>query len=323
MFMRGSALIAFGLVLGALHFPAVAQGEKGIPKELVQYVRDAQKAGIKTPQIRQNALVAGWPEGTVDQAIGSVGGSPKMETAAPPNAAKMVAEKEIPQEPSPAAAPAATDTPATAPTDTAVPKTAPPDAKPAGAPEAVAQPTGTPAADPGGVKAKAPSEGIRGDDYLIGEGDILQISVFGEPTASVAGATVRPDGKISVPLVKDVLVAGLTPAKVESILQEQLAKSIRAPDVTVIVSQINSKKIFMTGAVKREGPLKYTYRMTVLQAISEAGGLSDYAKRKKIYILHYENGRQYRLPFDYIAVLKGEHMEQNILLAPGDTIVVP
>src|SRR5689334_8292735 len=236
MFMRGSALIAFGLVVGAVHFPACAQG---VPKELVQYVRDAQKAGIKTPQIRQNALVAGWPEGTVDQAIGSVSESPKTEAAAPSNAAKMVPQKEIPQEPSPVAAPATSETPAAAATETAVPKTAVPDPQPATAPDAAAPPTGTPAVDPGGVKAKTPVEGIRGDDYLIGEGDVLQISVFGEPTASVAGATVRPDGKISVPLVKDVLVAGLTPAKVESILQEQLAKSIRAPDVTVIVSQIN------------------------------------------------------------------------------------
>ena len=93
--------------------------------------------------------------------------------------------------------------------------------------------------------------------------------------------------------------------------------------MTVIVVQINSKKIYLTGAVNAKGPLKFTYRMTVLQAISgEAGGLTDYAKRKEIYVLHTENGRQYKLPFNYTAVLKGEHMEQNILLTPGDTIVV-
>jgi polysaccharide export outer membrane protein len=180
----------------------------------------------------------------------------------------------------------------------------------------VAAPAGAPAVKPAG-------EVVRGDDYVIGEGDVLQVAVWGEPAASVQSATVRPDGKISMPLIKDITVAGLTPAKVESNVQEQLAKVIRAPDVTVIVAQINSKKIFLTGAVKREGPLKYTYRMTVLQAISEAGGLTDYAKRKNIYILHTDNGRQFRLPFDYTAVLKGEKMEQNILLAPGDTIVVP
>jgi polysaccharide export outer membrane protein len=166
-------------------------------------------------------------------------------------------------------------------------------------------------------------EGARSDDYLIGEGDVLQVSVWGEPTASVPMVTVRTDGKISMPLIKEVKVAGLTPAQVEKNVQEQLGKIIRSPDVTVIVAQINSKKIYLTGSVKREGPLKFTYRMTVLQAISEAGGLTDYAKRKEIYVLHTENGRQYKLPFSYIAVLKGEHMEQNILLSPGDTIVVP
>jgi polysaccharide export outer membrane protein len=180
-----------------------------------------------------------------------------------------------------------------------------------------------PGSDSDSKTAKAAPESVRKDEYLIGEGDVLQISVYGEPTASVAGATVRPDGRISMPLVKDILVAGLTPSQVETIMQAQLSKAIRAPDVTVIVSQINSKKIFLTGAVKREGPLKYTYRMTVLQAISEAGGLTDYAKRKKIYILHTENGKLNRLPFDYTAVLKGEQLGQNIVLSAGDTIVVP
>jgi polysaccharide biosynthesis/export protein len=185
-------------------------------------------------------------------------------------------------------------------------------------------PANPPAATPEGAPPIKPAGDVaRGDDYVIGEGDVLQVAVWGEPTASVQSATVRPDGKISMPLIKDISVSGLTPANVERNVQEQLSKVLRAPDVTVIVAQINSKKIFLTGAVKREGPLKYTYKMTVLQAISEAGGLTDYAKRKNIYILHTENGRQFRLPFDYTAVLKGEKMEQNILLSPGDTIVVP
>jgi polysaccharide export outer membrane protein len=197
-------------------------------------------------------------------------------------------------------------------------------AKTAPATGAEPAPANPPATAPDGAPAVKPAgEVARGDDYVIGEGDVLQVAVWGEPAASVQSATVRPDGKISMPLIKDITVAGLTPAKVESNVQEQLAKVIRAPDVTVIVAQINSKKIFLTGAVKREGPLKYTYRMTVLQAISEAGGLTDYAKRKNIYILHTEDGRQFRLPFNYTAVLKGEKMEQNILLSPGDTIVVP
>jgi polysaccharide export outer membrane protein len=286
-------------------------------------------------KIREKAVNAGWPEASVDEALAANGDQPSPMVTS--SAAKVPAEREINKEmpsatsPAPAANPPASDDPASKtaadPSATSKPgasNEATATVRPSVPADATATPAAAlPAGAAGNTIPKPPGALGRDDDYLIGEGDVLQVSVYGEPTASVPAATVRPDGKISIPLVKDVLVAGLTPAKVESSIQEQLAKSIRAPDVTVIVSQINSKKIFLTGAVKREGPLKYTYRMTVLQAISEAGGLTDYAKRKKIYILHNDNGRQFRLPFDYTAVLKGEHMEQNIVLAPGDTIVVP
>ena len=98
---------------------------------------------------------------------------------------------------------------------------------------------------------------------------------------------------------------------------------ITGADVTVIVKEIHSKKIYLIGAVKREGPMPYTYRMNVMQALSEAGGLTDYAKRKKIYVLRTEKGKDYRFSIDYDAVLKGEHMEMNIPLLAGDTVVVP
>jgi polysaccharide export outer membrane protein len=75
--------------------------------------------------------------------------------------------------------------------------------------------------------------------------------------------------------------------------------------------------------VKKEGPISYTYRMTVIQALSEAGGLTDYAKRKKIYVMRMQNGKEVRLSFDYDAVVKGQHMEMNVALLPGDTVVVP
>ena len=118
-------------------------------------------------------------------------------------------------------------------------------------------------------------------------------------------------------------MVGLTPKQAETLITEQLGKFINGADVTVVVAEINSKKVYLVGAVKKEGPLSYTYRMSVMQAISEGGGLTDYAKRKKIYVLRTENGRQFRLPFNYDAVLKGEHMELNIPLLPGDTVVVP
>jgi polysaccharide export outer membrane protein len=161
------------------------------------------------------------------------------------------------------------------------------------------------------------------EDYRIGAGDVLQISVWNEPEVSVPSVVVRPDGRIAVPLIKDVRVEGMTPKEAEDALAERLGKFIMDVNVTVVVAEINSKKVFVLGAVETQGPIPYTYRMSVVQAITEAGGLTDYAKRKKIYILRNENGQDYRMPFDYQAVIKGQKMEQNIQLLPGDTIVVP
>ena len=160
-------------------------------------------------------------------------------------------------------------------------------------------------------------------DYRIGGGDVLQVHVWKEPDASVPSVVVRPDGMISLPLVKDVSVLGLTPKQAEVTIAKELRGFIMDADVTVVVAEINSKKVYLVGALKKEGPVAYTYRMSVMQAISEGGGLTDYAKRKKIYVLRNENGRQSRLPFNYDAVIKGEHMEMNIALLPDDTVVVP
>ncbi len=160
------------------------------------------------------------------------------------------------------------------------------------------------------------------EDYRIGAGDVLQISVWKEPEASIPSIVVRPDGKITVPLLKDIAVVGLTPRQAEKVITQGLAGFITDPNVTVIVTGINSKKIYVIGAVKREGPLAYTYRMTILQALTEAGGLTDYAKRKKIYVLRAESGKEARIPFDYDAVLKGKDME-HFWLRPDDTLVIP
>lgn len=200
--------------------------------------------------------------------------------------------------------------------------------KPTGSPLLNGAPTPTavtpaPAGDPAAGIVKTPADRGVPDDYQIGAGDALHISVYHEPDASVPSVVVRPDGRISMPILKEVMVLGLTPSQLEKQITTQLTKFLTAPDVTVIVTAINSKKIYAIGAVKKEGPIPFTYRMTVLQALSEAGGLTDYAKKKKIYVLHTENGREFKLLFDYEAVLKGEHMESNYLLSAGDTIVVP
>lgn len=167
--------------------------------------------------------------------------------------------------------------------------------------------------------------GSRGvpDGYVIGAGDVLQIAVWKEPEVSVPTVVVRPDGRIAIPLIKDVEVAGLSPTLAEKEITILLSKYINTPNVTVVVAAINSKKVYVLGGVKKEGPLAYTYRMSVMQALTEAGGLTEYAKRKKIYVLRTENGKDYRLPFDYDSVIKGEKMEQNIQLLAGDTVVVP
>jgi polysaccharide biosynthesis/export protein len=168
----------------------------------------------------------------------------------------------------------------------------------------------------------SPSRGAQ-DDYVIGAGDTLQITVWNHPEVSVPVAVVRPDGKITVPLVKELEVLGLTPVQAEQKITEGLTQFYEEPNVAVVVATINSKKVYVNGAARKEGPLPYTYGMTVMQALSEAGGLTEYAKRKRIYILRDESGQTYRLDFNYDNVVKGQNMEQNIVLLPGDTIVIP
>lgn len=168
----------------------------------------------------------------------------------------------------------------------------------------------------------AAAQGVS-DEYLIGAGDTVQVNVWKDPDLSVPTQVVRPDGKITVPLIKEVMVAGLNERQAEATIAAAMAKFVIDPMVTVVVTLPTSKKIYLVGAVRKEGTLPYTYGMTIMQALSEAGGLNDYAKRTKIYVLRTENGREYRLEFNYKEVVRGERMEQNIVLQPGDTVVVP
>ena len=192
---------------------------------------------------------------------------------------------------------------------------------PVEAPKSPANAAGTPSALQAPKDESATANTPAG--YRIGAGDALQINVWNEPAASVGSVVVRPDGKISLPLVKEVDVLGLTPTELEKVLAARLAHFIRDADVTVVVQQIHSKKVYLIGAAKREGPVPLLSNMTILQVLAEAGGLTDYAKKKKIYLLRDENGKQVKHLFDYEAVIKGEHIEQNIPVLPDDTIVVP
>jgi len=134
---------------------------------------------------------------------------------------------------------------------------------------------------------------------------------------------VRPDGKITVPLVGEIKVVGMTPVQLQSVLAEKLKPFINVPQVTVAVAEIRSRKVYLIGHAGREGPFMINSSTTVLQIIAQAGGLKDFAKRKKIYILRQQGKDQVRFPFNYDDVIRGKHVEQNILLEPGDTIVVP
>jgi polysaccharide export outer membrane protein len=158
--------------------------------------------------------------------------------------------------------------------------------------------------------------------YIIGEQDGLVITVWKEKELS-GGVVVRPDGKITVPLVGEVKVVGMTPVQLQSLLAEKLKPFVTVPQVSVAVTEIRSRKVYLIGHSSREGPFMINSSTTVLQIIAQAGGVKDFAKRKKIYVLRQHGNEQLRFPFNYDDVIKGKHVEQNILLEPGDTIVVP
>jgi polysaccharide export outer membrane protein len=156
--------------------------------------------------------------------------------------------------------------------------------------------------------------------YVIGPEDSLQVTVWKEPTLS-GTIPVRPDGMISLVLVGDLPAAGLTPMALGEDISQRLKKYIQDPVVTVVVLGVNSQRIFLVGEVMHVGPLMLTPGMTILQAIVGAGGLTQFASSKHIYILRTEAGKQQKMPFNYKQALKGEN--EGVSLLPGDTIVVP
>lgn len=167
-----------------------------------------------------------------------------------------------------------------------------------------------------------PSAAATDPHYVIGPQDVLDINVWEEPAISRT-VPVRPDGKISLPLLNDIQAAGLTPDQLGKEITTDLRKYVENPQVTVIVTAINSQRISILGEVNRPGTFQMLPKMTVLQALSDAGGFSPFAKLKDIYILRMVNGKQEKFPFNYKNVLKGNDPQENIVLKAGDTIVVP
>jgi polysaccharide biosynthesis/export protein len=183
--------------------------------------------------------------------------------------------------------------------------------------------TGVPAqtSNPAKDDAAKGSAAQETSDYVIGADDTLHISVWKEPDLSET-LPVRPDGKISMPLLNDVPAAGLTPLQLKDAITEKLKKYLADPRVTVVVTAMNSRRIFVTGEVTHSGPMPLLPHMTMLQALSQAG-FTQFANLKAIYLLRNEEGKQVKLSFNYKEVVKGMHPEQNITLQPGDTVVVP
>jgi polysaccharide biosynthesis/export protein len=160
-------------------------------------------------------------------------------------------------------------------------------------------------------------------EYVIGAEDVLGI-VFWRDTDMTGDVTVRPDGKITLPLVGDLLAVGLTPEALKATIEKAATKYQKDPTVTVVVRQINSRKVYITGMVGNPGAYPLTGPRTVMQLIALAGGITEYADKKNITILRVEQGGQTKsFKLNYSDVAKGKNVQQNILLKPGDVVTVP
>ena len=179
-----------------------------------------------------------------------------------------------------------------------------------------------PAPPAGNATAAAPTGVPVTADYVIGPDDVITVVVWKEEDVS-GDFTVRPDGKISLPLMNDIAVAGLTPEQLRARVMEAASKFIEDPTVTIVVKEINSRKVYVMGQVAKPGPYPLTGPTTVLQVLARAGGLLEYADDDNISILRTVNGQQVGYPFSYKAVTRRKNLHQNIELKPGDTVVVP
>jgi len=167
----------------------------------------------------------------------------------------------------------------------------------------------------------APAATVVPPGYVIGADDLLSIRFWSDTQLS-ADVVVRPDGKISIPLLNDVQAAGLTPEQLNAALEKAASKYIAEPDATVIVREVRSRKVYVLGQVARPNTVTLNADMNVLQVLTAVGGLLEYADKGNIIIVRAENGRERRFKFNYNDVVKGKNVQQNILLQPGDTVIV-
>ena len=161
------------------------------------------------------------------------------------------------------------------------------------------------------------------NEYVIGTDDVLSILFWKDKDLSAPEVTVRPDGKVTLPLLNDVQASGRTPEQLRDAIKEAAQKYVEDPNPTVIVKEIKSRKVFITGQVDKPGPYLLNGATTILQLIAIAGGLKDFADGKNISLVRNEGGQQVVYSFNYRDVVKVKNLRQNIELKPGDTVVVP
>jgi polysaccharide export outer membrane protein len=188
-----------------------------------------------------------------------------------------------------------------------------------GAPSVLAQVQ--PAASTSGATATETGVSLP-SGYVIGPEDVLGVLFWRDEDMS-GDTTVRPDGMITLPLVGDVRAAGMSPDALKAVIEKESARFLTEPTVTVVVREIHSRQVFITGEVATPGEYPLTGPRTVMQLIALAGGLNEYADKNGITIMRLENGKQRVFRFRYDDVARGKSLEQNILLQPGDTVVVP
>lgn len=173
------------------------------------------------------------------------------------------------------------------------------------------------------LKKQSQSEWIHiSEGYVIGPEDVLYIHVWKEDALSRT-VPVRMDGKISLPLIDDIQAAGLTARQLKGMLTQKLKEFVENPNVSVIVMEANSFKVYVSGQVRSPGVYRLRSETSILQMIPMAGGFTDWANQKKILIIRKENGKEKRITVNYKKIVEGEDQNLNILLKPGDTIIVP
>ncbi len=194
-----------------------------------------------------------------------------------------------------------------------------PETKPVPPPPATVNTPGTPGENkPAAPAATAAGAPVDANSYKVGPADVLNVRVWNQAQFS-GPVSVQQDGKITLPLVGDLQAGGLTPVDIQEVIAKALTKYIVKPLVTVTVQEVGSKRYYMDGEVNHPGEYALVVPTTILEAISKAGGLQEFANGKKIYVLRGDK----RIPFNYKDVLRGKHMDQNIPLQPSDHVVVP